>query len=1431
MSNTKKGKRKLSTRMKKAIRRTLGGIFLTTAVVVALIPQKETEAAGGTPQVTVTEQDSPIPVIDEEETIYTTGDGMFQFAYVEKELGGDKIAVIVGYDYERSLDQGTLTIPNTVDAYVKYTHAQGTTGGYVAVGKSGNILYYPVYRTITEQRPTGEYDEEGKEITEPVERQEIDHYAPCLYSDFDKWYYNEDGTARDAKQYYYDANDVPGAPEGTPPNYVNTELEEYQRIRGAEVTYISGQHVVKDGNTWKVEESNVTTGGIFSNATNIRTLITGEALLGIGDYAFYGCASLQGIEMGDGANNIGNYSFANCVNLKYANLPTNASFRAIGDHAFYQCRSLESFVLPVGVQKIGDSAFEDCISMKEIDLNAQGQQVLLEIVGPNVFKGCSSLESLSFPASYNQEFDIAWIEGNKSLKYIRIPNLNMTMVANGEFTFDKLMEQLPEEFYFEGVKDSAIHLTSAENSYAFKYLDEEVYEKVVNATGDAGTGKTIYRVNDSNELIFFELKGDVKQIDIPGVIGPYKITKIGNESFQGNDNITRITIPATITEIEEDSFKGCHRLKDVLFQDPSTLVYIGEGAFDTQVVDENHGCTLDADPELTFTAPAEEGSAPFEYAMNPANNINTGSQGLTYITFYTGWPSNLTIQYNPDKGTNELIDYPTLLDLKSNKYSTYPYMTPEKATAATTAVIAYESNGSLSQDQIDIINSALNIDLPTGVETIKDGIFSGLDSEGGTVADESANTDIKTITTNGLQSIDPYTFAGCSNLIGAYINGETSKLGDYAFKDCAKLEDVDILSPLEEYGIRPFKGCSALAHVEFGNNPNYTCEQAVVYGMANGSKTSLLEVLQPRGLAYGTGTLTKQELAGITAIAKEAAMDCDGILSADFSESKITELPESVFAETDELYSVILPETARKIAKHAFRESNIRYLEIPKSLSVIDNSAFEKDPQTITFYCEADSPAADYASNFSNIVVSDKPVTFKVTFYDDDTVTVLDTVEVPIGGNAETHIIPTKAGYVFKGWMPNPVGVTEDMKTYATYVPEGEVTYTVQFVDYDDKVLSTQVVPEGGTAVTPVSPERTGYKFTGWRPSFSNVQDDLTIYAQYEKITTSTDGGTTGNGAGNGNGNGTDNGNGNNGTGDGNSNGTGSGTNNVTLYTLTVVGGSGSGSYASGANAILLADNPPSGKVFDKWVTETQGVTIASASTAATTLTMPASNLTVTATYKDAPSSGNSNNNSGSNNSGGSTTVITKPNTSVTIDKDGIPNKDSASASVSGSTDNFILKITESAYAKEQVQEALEEEYGDLDDIRYFPMDISLYDSTGTKKVENTDALRVTVTLPIPEDLVKYAGNNKVGYVVNGKLVKISPKFTTINGVPCITFVAPHFSPYVIYADTSDLSAGTVLDSTPKTGDGIAPKWFLSMGLAAVAVFLFVKKDKKKIAK
>ena len=86
--------------------------------------------------------------------------------------------------------------------------------------------------------------------------------------------------------------------------------------------------------------------------------------------------------------------------------------------------------------------------------------------------------------------------------------------------------------------------------------------------------------------------------------------------------------------------------------------------------------------------------------------------------------------------------------------------------------------------------------------------------------------------------------------------------------------------------------------------------------------------------------------------------------------------------------------------------------------------------------------------------------------------------------------------------------------------------------------------------------------------------------------------------------------------------------------------------------------------------------------------------------------------------------------------------------------------------------------------------------------------------------------------MVSDRLDKLSPKFTTINGVSCVTFTADHFSPYVIYVDTGNVSSsGTVSDSTPKTGDGIHPKWFLSIGLASLSFVMFMQKDNNKKSK
>lgn len=59
--------------------------------------------------------------------------------------------------------------------------------------------------------------------------------------------------------------------------------------------------------------------------------------------------------------------------------------------------------------------------------------------------------------------------------------------------------------------------------------------------------------------------------------------------------------------------------------------------------------------------------------------------------------------------------------------------------------------------------------------------------------------------------------------------------------------------------------------------------------------------------------------------------------------------------------------------------------------------------------------------------------------------------------------------------------------------------YTVTFADWDGTVLSTQQVTEGDTAVLPENPVRDQYHFTGWDTGITNIHDDMTLTAQYEK--------------------------------------------------------------------------------------------------------------------------------------------------------------------------------------------------------------------------------------------------------------------------------------------------------------------------------------------
>lgn len=1625
-----KGTKKTNRRLKKTVRKTLGTLFLISAIVVAAIPteglraeedavaqaahshvdthtgaeykvsirrnaaEKKSDLLAGSGIPTM---DTLIPELPADTTIYTTGtsntDGSnYQFAYIQD--GNDWSAIILGYNKNNTLPNNALTIPNTVDAYIQPTGNLGSGNGYVAANRLGKPLYYEATTTHTREvddtsKPI--LDDLGQVVKDPVtdkilyekktETYLTGEMKPCYATDntwksmdpLTKFFYYEDGkTANTVWGAINEADNQPATYE----NYANALDTDHQWITNGKVRYIGNQYLDSthndDSNTYSwsiggyITQDNASK-GIFAQAGNIGTLIIGKDLIGIGNYAFYECTGLNSISFGNGIKVIGNYSFAGCGSLRDVAIPDLCSLGQIGDHAFYSCTNLTKFTLPINVSYVGDYAFAECRFLSDFVMcnygDANDRSNLTEL-GWNVFENCETLSSLTFPANYNEAVDISLVKGCKNLRYITARSKKMTFTEkiNGEvYCFDCFKEMLSGDpvngtFYFEGRDDSTLHTFTRDNCFAFSYIDynsdttqyekKDKYELTVQDPKVVGEeGRSTYVVNSNNELISSTIGTGVEQLDIPDPIGPYHIYRIGANRFANNCNLKMVSLPASVVSIGDNAFKGCHNLATVIFNNSS--VEIGTDAFKTQdYTGASHrgsckGIENESDnspsKKLTFVGEISPSSTPYLYAMSEDGRYNNGSQLKTYVRYCSGWPTNLVVQYNEEKGVSELIDFPAFSQLSDYTDKTdYPYLTDSQREAAKTALDKYTNNQNLTEDQQHFIDSALNVVIPEGIQAIKDGLFVAKED-----ADAARLREDKTVTIYGLDAIEvndfrsadgtkaaahlkginilgntasiaANAFGGCEKLKTVNITGNMSSIGDYAFKDCPALDDVTLSGTINSLGLIPFTGCDKLSNVSFLGNDYFSCDNSIIYGMSGGAKARIIECLEGRTSKY----VKPSELAGVTSIAPRAFQRCDALREIDLTESEITTVPEYAFADTTEMRTIKLPTTCTTIEDYAFQKSGMERLEASQYLNLIGQHAFDDllkanpDPKNVVICCPENSYLYNYAQ-LKGFTVDTTPLVeyFTVNFRDwneklGSYALVPDAEQRVKGGEAATPPTPAgKSGEVFQYWDPDPSEITADVTITAMYSKEDPDAnkLTVTFQDWDGTVIKEIKVSSGGSIADADLPNtsnlvRDGYIFIGWDRPLTNITESFTTMAQYKAlseddivvryinsvtkevfyqttikkgtvapsiqtptvsgytfkewlpdiataITENTDFYAVYEASGSNNGGtvspGTS-------TSPGASTSPGGNNNNGTtakMYTLTVKNGSGSGSYVAGSQPIIVANDPAKNQQFSSWSIDPANTKIASKVLSATVITMPEANVTVTANYTAKSGSGNKTNtstgsgnstNSNSNRRPSSTTTgtVSGGRTTVVIDKNGLSNTGVVSATVNGSSDNFVIKITESAAASEEVVKALMAEYGsDISAIKYFPMDISLYDSTGNTKITDTTGLSISITLPLPDSLITYAGNNKVAGVVNSKLDKLSPKFSTISGVSCVTFTAEHFSPYVIYVDTNNLTAGTIADSTPKTGDGIHPKWFLSMGLACISVVLFMKKDKKTLRK
>ena len=831
-------------------------------------------------------------------------------------------------------------------------------------------------------------------------------------------------------------------------------------IGNATVTYTKGA----DNNVTitKVEAGNET-------SIVIPDKLDGGTVTAIGYKAFTDCETLESITLPQNITSIGSSAFKNCAALKSINIPDNVT--KIKDYTFYECQSLTNITIPSKVESIEGSSFRNCTALTSINIPDS-----VESIGLGAFAGCTSLKSIELPDNLESIRNSAFLDCN-SLESVVIP-AGVTSVGDQTFAGCTALTSIVIPYSVTNIgADTFLDCTSLKAVFA----KESLY--LGSASIPAGTAKITYKKDAYGNVTVAKTEaGTQTSIEIPETIDGGTVKIIGANAFKDCDTFTSITLPQSLTSIEDLAFAHCTALQNINI--PQNVTNIGVSAFlscksltsitipsgVTSIKMATFAyCTSLKSIELpdhlvSIGVNAFNGCTSLESVVIPAEVTSVGSRAFAVCTSL----ESVAIPMSVISVENGAFDGCTSLKAVFAKEG----VPLESASVPSDAAKIYYKVE--DQSYLSIIKA--HTGTQAGIECIEiPKTIGGLDVR---AIKEEAFRDCgnikKIILPDSIREIQNSAFSFCTSLESINIPAGVTSIGNYAFDNCTSLESINITVGITSIGDYAFEDCTALKSVVIP-------ESVTSIGYAAFSRCDkLVSINIPIGVSMISNN-TFENCTSLTAIniptsvrqiGDESFMGCTALTSIIVPEG-VTTIGKRVFHHCTALESVSLPDSLTEIKGNAFQDCPaLKSINIPKGVTSIEAFVFS-DCQALADVTLPEGIqwinmcAFENCSSLETIALPSSTKNIKQDAFEN--CTSLKTIFLPQNAVQETASIPdtsAKIKYEIRDNFAYILEITPDSSNTPVVIPDTIRGYEVKYVEeeYRQYVSETGHTHKGGTA-------------------------------------------------------------------------------------------------------------------------------------------------------------------------------------------------------------------------------------------------------------------------------------------------------------------------------------------------------------------------------